>query len=78
MTSPAAAEPDVELEFMTREETWQEFEEDARKYFNMSADEFIAAWKAGRWPDPDGNDTDRNVMRVAGHLHTFAPELSPW
>ena len=65
MTSQAAAEPDVELKFMTRQELRQLFEENARCHLNMSAGEFVAAWNAGRWPDPDGPETDSKVMWVA-------------
>ena len=50
---------------LTDEESWALLEEAARRYLNMSADEFIRTWNA-RGFEPN---TDRpEVMRVAMFL----------
>jgi hypothetical protein len=47
---------------LTKEETWEMFDRQARCYFDMSGEEFICAWESGEFDDdPDGP----NVMWVA-------------
>ena len=38
---------------LTREEGWQLLDREARRYLGMSAAEFLRAWDAHEFPDPD-------------------------
>ena len=61
MAMPAEV-PGVTVNEVSAEEGRAILDRAARRYLNMSADEFIAAWNAGRFDD----DPDRpEVMRVA-------------
>ena len=49
------------VEFLTREEGWQILDEQARRSLGMSAEEFVRAWNAGEFDNPDRPE----VMHVA-------------
>ena len=52
----------VEVHEMTRDEGHEMLDKLARRYLNMSADEFIKAWESGEFDD----EPDRpEVMRLA-------------
>jgi len=51
---------------MSKEESRELFDRDARRYLGVSGDEFLRAWDAGEYGDPD--DRSKNppgVMRLA-------------
>ncbi len=52
-------------EFIGIEEGWEILEEQAQKHLGMSAKEFVRAWNAGEFPDPDRRP---EVMRVVALL----------
>lgn len=59
------AEGTEELEgvhFLTPEEGWEVLDRQARRYLRMSGEEFIEAWRAGKFDD---NPDRPEVMRVA-------------
>ncbi len=57
-----AQEPDVEVQEVSAEEGREIVDQAARRYLNMTGEEFIAAWNGGKFDD----DPDRpEVMRVA-------------
>ena len=43
----------LEVHEMSKEEEWQSFDAAARYLLNMSGEEFLTAYKAKHWPDPD-------------------------
>jgi len=49
------------IQELNREEGRVLFDEQARKYLNMSGEEFLRAWDAGEFKDPDRPE----VLRVA-------------
>jgi len=49
---------------LTREEGWALLDSEARRYLDMSAEEFIRTWDAGGFPDVDTPE----VIRVAALL----------
>ncbi len=52
------------------------FEAYVGEYLGMTGDEFIAAWLAGRWPNPDG-DIEKGIP-YEPHVEwaaTFLPAL---
>ena len=57
----ADVEPAGRARVVSREEGRALVDRQARRYFNMSGEEFIRAWESGQFDDPDGP----NVMRVA-------------
>lgn len=57
----AEAERNGLVRVVSREEGVDILDQQARRYFNMSGEEFIRAWESGEFTDPDGP----NVMRVA-------------
>lgn len=62
-----AAERREDLEhryFFTDKEAWELFDGTARRYMNMSGDEFVRKWDGGEITDPDRP----NVMRVLSLL----------
>lgn len=46
---------------LTREEGRELFDRQAERYLGMSGDEFLRAWDAGAFEDPDSSE----VMRIA-------------
>ncbi|MGI8551619.1 MAG: hypothetical protein ACR2PL_12670 [Dehalococcoidia bacterium] len=38
---------------LTQQEAWEIFDRQARRRLNMSAEEFITTWDAGKFQDPD-------------------------
>ncbi|MGI8972400.1 MAG: hypothetical protein ACR2HB_17105 [Dehalococcoidia bacterium] len=56
----AQSEP-AQVRMLTREEARVEFDAQARRHLGMSGDEFVAAWDAGKFEDPDQPD----IMLVA-------------
>ena len=60
----------------TPEEVRAMFEENCQYYLGMTGDEFIAAWRAGRWPDPDG-DASRGIPYEphVGWLASLLPSI---
>lgn len=55
-------QPNGRVRFLTREQARQLFDEAARRYLNMSGNEFQQAWHRGEFDD----DPDRpEVMNVA-------------
>ena len=61
MAMPAEV-PDVTIHEATAEEGRAILDRAARRYLNMSAEEFIEAWNAGKFDD---NPDRPEVMRVA-------------
>jgi hypothetical protein len=59
----AAVKVGVEIEELTREQGKEKLNELALKYLNMSGDDFIQAWDAGKF-DPERLD----VLRVSAAL----------
>lgn len=50
------------MKVLTKDEAWEMFDREARRYFDMSGEDFISAWESGGFDnDPDGP----NVMWVA-------------
>lgn len=47
---------------LSEEEWWELLEENARRYLNMSADEFVNAWNEGKFHGKADNEA---VLRVA-------------
>ena len=57
---------DGQVRMLSREEGRELFDRQARRYLDMSGDEFLAKWDAGEFGDPD--DRTKNppgVMRLA-------------
>jgi hypothetical protein len=55
-------ESDIAVRDLTREESRAILDQQARRYFHMSGEEFIRAWESGQFDD----DPDRPyLMRVA-------------
>ena len=52
MVGKAKAAPSGRDE-LTREEGWRLLDQEARRYLDMSAAEFIQTWDAGGFPNPD-------------------------
>jgi hypothetical protein len=50
----------VTFEKITPDESWRVFDEAARRYFNMGADELVKRWDAGELAD----QTSPELMRV--------------
>ena len=59
MASPAPSVPEID-----KSNAWSLFDAAARRYLHMSGDEFLKAWDAGVFHDPDP-DAHRGVMDVA-------------
>ena len=62
----AAPQKNGHVEEMSAEESWDLFDQQARRYLNISGMEFIQKWDAGKYGDPD--DRSKNppgVMRLA-------------
>lgn len=51
----------VEFAFITEDESWQIFDENARRILGIDADTFVKRWDAGDYAE----DRDTAVMRVA-------------
>ncbi len=51
----------VEFAFITEDESWQIFDENAQRLLGMNAAEFVRQWDAGIFAD----DRNTDVMRVA-------------
>lgn len=49
---------------LTAEEGRELFDRAARRYLNMSGDEFIRAWDAGEFDDPEQPDVIRVAMLI--------------
>jgi hypothetical protein len=59
---PSSTHTDELVHELSTEEGWAMLDRQARRYLNMSAEDFIAAWESGAFDD----DPDRpEVMRVA-------------
>lgn len=61
--TPQANGHDREL---SRQESWELFDREAKRYLDISGDEFLRAWDAGEYGEPD--DRSKNppgVMRLA-------------
>lgn len=63
---PSAKSPGVDLRILTEEEGKELFDKQAR--LNMSGDEFIVAWREGRFAD----DPDRPEIVFLAMLMPFA------
>lgn len=55
---------DAEVHILTPGEAWEIFDEAARYYLQMSGQEFITAWEAGKFDD----DPDRPAVALVGML----------
>jgi hypothetical protein len=55
---------DAAVHFLTPAEAWEIFDEAARYYLQMSGQEFIKAWEAGKFDD----DPDRTAVVLVGML----------
>lgn len=55
------SDDDVEIVEVSPEEGWRMLDRQARKYLNLSGEEFVRRWEAGEIDDPDRTD----VLRVA-------------
>ncbi len=51
--APLAKEPDVRIRELTAEEGRELFDRAARFHLDMSGEEFLKAWDAGKFKDPD-------------------------
>jgi len=49
---------------LTREEAWELVDRQTKRYFNLSAQEFVDAWKAGRFKEVDEADVVRLGLLV--------------
>lgn len=61
-----AAHTDGNVRELSREEGWELFDRQARRYLDMSGEEFLKKWDAGEFGDPD--DRTKNppgVMKMA-------------
>jgi hypothetical protein len=54
--------PHDEFEPISAEERWAIFDAHARRFLNMSGQEFLAAWKEGKFT---GKEDDPDVLDVA-------------
>ena len=50
------------VHFLTYQEGWEVLDRQARRYLDMSGEEFVEAWRAGKFDD---NPDRPEVMRVA-------------
>jgi hypothetical protein len=54
--------PHDEVEPISLEEGWEILDKQAREHLKMSAEEFLAAWKAGKFA---GKEEDPDVLHLA-------------
>lgn len=57
---------------LSREESWQMFDRQAQRYLGVSGEEFVRAWDAGEYGDPD--DRSKNPPEVM-YLAMLLPSI---
>ncbi|HUI56076.1 MAG TPA: hypothetical protein VLY04_13965 [Bryobacteraceae bacterium] len=60
----ATMQPEPRAAQIDRDSAWSLFDAAARRYLRMSGEEFLKAWDANSFSDPDP-DAHRGVMDVA-------------
>jgi len=58
------ASEDAGLQELTAEEGWALLEEHARRYLNLSAEEFLRRWDANEFENPDRPEVLRVAMTI--------------
>lgn len=64
MVKPSTAKHEAEVRFLTDDEGREILDCAARRYLKLSGEEFVRAWEAEEFEDPDASEAQRVAMRL--------------
>lgn len=62
MVKPSSSERKAGVRFLSDEEGREILERATQRYLKMSAEQFVHAWEAGEFDDPDAPEVQRVAM----------------